>query len=218
MNESIEWLNIEMHEIKSCSDPLLSGTLDIYQKSFPVEEQMLISFFLNVLRDKESEVVTPYRLQVLAHDGEVAGLVFYEVDLDVSEDKRGAYLWYIASNPDMRGLGIGKILYDYVLRTVFDEFGCRLLCFEIEEAEDALQRHGKDAADFAVWRKAWYKRQGALELGGTRYLCGVGWQPPLPMQVMIHPNGMIAADEALEIARVVQDESIEIIGELILIA
>ncbi|MGC4044740.1 MAG: GNAT family N-acetyltransferase [Armatimonas sp.] len=206
--------DISIQEITSLHDPLFVGFLNIYQKSFPLDQQMLVSFFINMLRDKESGKAEQFRLDVLATDKQVVGFAFYEIEQDAPSESRGAYLWYIATDPDVRGQGFGGVLYQQVVHTVFEHFGCRLLCFEIEIEEEACQRYGQKAAAFAAWRRGWYKQQGARELLGTYHLSGVGWHPAIPMQVMIHSNGGISPEEALAIAFRLQDESIDEVGEL----
>ena len=54
------------------------------------------------------------------------------------------------------------------------------------------------------------KCQGACELQGTVYLCGNGWHPPVPMQVMVHANGTLHPKKALMMARIVLHTSIEL--------
>lgn len=201
--------------LTSLQDPAVPIVFDIYQKSFPVIEQMLISFFWRILRDKEQGGAAQYHFEVLCEgEGEsevIAGFALYEIDPDEPE---GGYLWYIAANPDLRGAGVGKMLYSHVATQV-EAAGARALFFEIETYDDAFAHHGQEAADYAEWRKAWYKRQGALELKGTHYLCGVDWQPAIPMQVMVHPfDSDLNPEEALVIAHDVVDESIEQVGDL----
>ena len=212
-----DWGSISIREITSRLDSALPRLLDIYQKSFPVVEQVLVSFFLDKLEEKEQGEAKQFHFDVLAHGQEVAGFAFYEIGKDIEGLGRGGYLWFIAANPDMRGGGIGKRLYTHVRDEMFSKYGCRALFFEIEESADAFERQGQEAADYAEWRKAWYKRQGALELRGTHYMCGVNWQPAIPMQVMVHPNGPLSAEDAIKIAHDVQDAAIEVTGELALV-
>ena len=218
MSESLdEWKTLLIREITSLHDAALPGALDIYQRSFPLEEQELVSFFLNTLTQKETRASTPFHFDVLANEQTVAGFAFYEIGREVEGIGRGGYLWYLASHPDIRAAGIGTRLYQHVRDTMFAHYGCRACFFEIEDSADALQRHGQHAADYAEWRKAWYKRRGALELRGTHYLCGGGWQPAIPMQIMVHPNGLLLPADALSLARAVQNESIAVVGELELV-
>jgi GNAT superfamily N-acetyltransferase len=213
---SIDWSSLAIRPITSRRDPALPRLLDIYQTSFPVVEQMLVSFFLETLEQKESGQAESFHLDVLAHEREVAGFALYEIGENVEGLGRGAYLWFVAANAKLRGGGIGKRLYRHVCDEAFSVHGCRALFFEIEIGADAFERLGQDGAEYAEWRRTWYKRQGALELLGTHYLCGVGWQPAIPMQVMVHPNGPLTPEEAIRLAHDVQDESIEVVGRLAL--
>jgi ribosomal protein S18 acetylase RimI-like enzyme len=213
---TIEWNCVPIREITSRLDPALPRLLDIYQKSFPVVEQVLVSFFLEKLEMKEAGEAKQYSLDVLALGCDVAGFAFYEIGQEITGLGRGGYLWFIAAHPDLRGGGIGKRMYEHVQQQMFSKYGCRALFFEIEESTDALKREGQGAADYADWRKAWYKRRGAFELLGTRYMCGVDWQPAILMQVMVHPNGYITPEDAIRLAHDVQDDSIEVVGELLL--
>lgn len=216
MIETIDWMSVPIRAVTSRTDPTLAGLFDIYQKSFPVEEQMLVSYFLDKLRAFEQGEAQEFHLVVLAQECSVAGFAYFEVGRCVEGVGIGGYLWYIASHPELRRLGVGKRLYDHVRDTMFTRHNCRAMFFEIEVSDDARARHGEQAAAYADWRKSWYKRQGALELRGTRYMCGVDWHPPIPMQVMVHPNGELTPEEALRMARDVQDESIEAVGTLAL--
>ena len=162
MTNSLPWDTIPIRAITSRLDPALPALFDIYQQSFPLEEQMRISFFLQMLEQKEQGNAQNQHLEVLAKDREVAGFVFYEVGEDIPEIGRGGYLWYLAAHPDIRGGGIGKRLYHHVKQEIFSRYGCRGLFFEIEERAETEQRHGSEAAHYAEWRKAWYKMSGCL--------------------------------------------------------
>jgi GNAT superfamily N-acetyltransferase len=201
----------QIREITSLLDPLLGPVLDIYQKSFPVQEQMLISFFLDVLQKKMEGEGQQFRWEVLEVDGKAAAFAFYESGTADADLGNSAYLWYLAVNPDMRGGGWGKRMYYHVLNTAFTEFEARALLYEIEIPDEVETEEGKA---YAIWRMEWYRAMGARKLAGTRYLCGVDWQPPIPMQVMVHPNGSITAEEAYALALATQDEGIEKTGEL----
>ena len=45
-------------------------------------------------------------------------------------------------------------------------------------------------------------------------MCGVGWHPAIPMQVMVHLKTDLTPEQALLLAREVQDEGIQVVGEL----
>ena len=213
----IDWAAIEIRELIDPQDPALPALLDIYQKSFPLEEQMLVSFFLQLLAGKGRGESEEYHLEVLASDAVVGGFAMYEIGEEVPGVGRPAYLWYVAAHADVRGQSLGKRLYHHVVNTVFTQYGCAGLFFEIEQTGDVMARHGKDAADFAAWRRQWYCRQGARQLRGVSYLCSVDWQPAVPMDVMVHPADTMTAEAALILARAIQSESIEATGELELI-
>lgn len=213
----VDWAAVPVRSITGRQDVALASLFDIYQKSFPLEQQMLLSFFLEKLEQKERGEAPEFHLEALASDRQVAGFAFYEIGEEVEGIGRAGYLWYLAANPDIRSKGIGKRLYHHVRERMFQGHACRGMFFEIEQSPDVRMRHGQSAADCADWRKEWYKRQGALELAGTHYLCSADWPPPLPMQVMVHPNGPLSADDALALSREVQSESIAVVGHLSLI-
>jgi hypothetical protein len=213
-SEDLSWNTVPIREMTSLLDPFFPKLTDIYQDSFPLVEQMKVSFFINLLKEKNMGGQEKFTLDILCSGDILGGFALYENSDDVPGLGRGGYLWYIASNPDLRGLGIGKILYHHVKKRMFEDYGCRAMLFEIEEPADVLVRYGEKEAEFASWRKDWYRRQGACELQGTRYMCGVGWQPAIPMQVMVHPNGDLSAYDALKLAWHVQDESIELTGSI----
>ena len=74
------------------------------------------------------------------------------------------------------------------VRALFFEVQDPGFCDLPEEAQDAHRRI------------AFYKRNGALELCGIDYTQSVGWQPPLPMRIMVHCYESLEAMEVFALA------------------
>jgi len=101
-----------------------------------------------------------------------------------------------------------------VLREVMAAHDCRLLFFEIERYGEVLAKRGPAEAGLAERRKAWYQRLGAAELTGVRYMCSVGWQPAVPMDVFVHLREPLSAEDVLGLRPSVLDDELEIVGPL----
>ena len=207
-----DWTDFQIRHLQDLHDPALPGVLDIYQQSFPVEEQMPVSSFWQVLQNPPDQEQGGSYIAVINQADQVAGFVLYEIGKPLTEVGRAGYLVYLAANPEMRGSGIGTRLYEFVCREVLDHHKCRVLFYEIEQAEDAEKRHGVKAAEYARRRKDWYRRLGGKELQGVQYLCGVQWYPPLPMNIMIHARDTLTAEEVLRLRPSVLEDEITIIG------
>jgi ribosomal protein S18 acetylase RimI-like enzyme len=197
---------VNMSEVADLADPVLDSVLDIYQDSFPLSEQMRISFFTRLLR-KADRTDEDGRLFAAMDGDKPIGMLFYQ--LGSSDDGVGpvCYLWYLAVHSEYRNQRIGKKMYDWLVERVFAQ-GCRAMVWEVEIPEHSHE------PDFARRRVAWYQRCGGRKLTGVQYEQSVGWQPPVPMDVMIHPNGEVTPEEAFQLCNIALDDSVSQIEEL----
>lgn len=189
-------VELTLIEITSFDDPLYDRWLDLYQISFPLNEQMLVSSLNALLRDRNR--LGNGRKPILAcvnERGDFKALVHYES----FPDRMAAVLWYFAVEPEARSQGIGSAAYSLLLRRLqIEQPDIRSLFFEVEDpnaCESLEQKH------HAQRRIAFYRRNGAAQLTGIHYLQSVGWQPPLQMCLLVHRYAAMQAEEALALAQ-----------------
>lgn len=196
-----------LREITGLHDAALPQLLDIYQQSFPLREQMPFSWWIDLLREKDSGAGEHRHLVALEQDGECIAFAYYEADED------GVYLWYLATRADQRGGGVGAQVFQEIKRQAFARG--RYLFFEVELPEEAA-RFSAEEGELARRRIAWYQRQGARLLGGIEYIQDVGWQPAYPMALMIATPEEIAPQAAYEIAASLLEDAVRAVGPLTL--
>jgi len=190
--------------ITRLDDEWLCPWLDLYETSFPPEERTLVSFFLNILKGAYPDHVMLAGL----HDRTFAALAYYTL----IPEQRLAWFWYLAVAPTLQGRGLGATLYrDMLARLPADT---RAVLLEVERpdlAETAAQRAVRER------RIALYRRLGARTLGGVHYLQFVGpHQPPIPMQVMLHPLEPLDATAAFALAHAIFGDALTQTGALTL--
>lgn len=196
---------MNLREITGLEDEALPRALDIFQQSFPLREQMPISWWIGFLRDKEQGSGEHRHLLGAEKDGELIAFAYYE------DEEDGAYLWYLATRSDQRGGGVGARLFQEVARRAFDRG--RYLFFEVELPEEA-EKHSPQEGEIARRRIAWYRRQGARLLGGIDYVQDVGWQPPYRMTLMLAAPEPLTPEAALEIATGLLGDAVRQVGPL----
>ena len=186
-----------IRHVESLNDAAVPAILDIYQKSFPVHEQMLVSLFWRILQDPASN----FHLVVLEetaseHAAPISPLGFALWARKPVRDAPG-YLWYLAIAEEARGRGCGETLYRSVIDTVLRQ-GAPAVVFEIEDEAEMEAQMGAAAAAVAQKRLRWYQRMGAKQLEGVDYRCGTDWQEPVRMIPMIHSAETCTPEQALE--------------------
>lgn len=189
------------HDLLSLDDPLYDEYLDLYQLSFPLNEQELVSGHNRILRASMRGEVTVHRLMtVLTSGGEPVGMVRYQLAQDVG------VLWYLAVSRNDRGAGIGSEVYAEVVRRVRKEIPhASALVYEVERPESA------DDGEMAGRRIRFYQRNGGFVLTGVAYTQSVGWQAPIPMHLMVHPFRAMTAAEAVGICQAVFGETVQVV-------
>ncbi len=214
MNESTERLNYR--SIRSLSDKCYDSWLDIYQTSFPLSEQMLVSALNSALREiggQDASERTAEFLLAETQEGEPVGISHYVY----SEDCKAGLLWYIAVRKDIRSKGFGSQIYhESVQRLKNDHPEIIALMFEVE---DPMHVDTDEENQLAHRRITFYRRNGAKLVSGIHYLQSVGWQPPIPMHLMIHSLNdafKITAENALELIRCAFGSDVEQISEITL--
>ena len=195
-------------DITDPNDDLFMPWLDLYETSFPPEEKVLVSSFLWILKEKAKGTRPNSHIQAVLDEQDtfVAAIRF-----DLGKEPGIAYGWYIAVHPNARNRGIGSECFNEVVRRASDA-GLRAFVFEVEAPEhfDDPERQ-----KLARRRIEFYRRQGALLLGGVRYIQQIINQPAIPLNIMIKPIEPVTPQEALEMAQKLFDNVTQV-GELTL--
>lgn len=199
-------IDLTFVEITDINDDLLLGWLDIYEVSFPPEEKVLVSLFLDLLKDKAKGLREHSRMMAaLNSGGRLVGIMRFD-DL---RDPGVAYLWYLAVAPGARGSGIGSACHEETLR-LCREAGAKAAVMEVEIPEQAPD------PEFARRRIEFYRRHGALMLRGVDYVHRAApHQPEINLHIMIRPFAPVTPQEAFEFAQTLfGDDAVTQVGEL----
>lgn len=201
---------LNFREICDINDELLLPWLDLYEISFPPDEKMLISQILKILKEKASGRAQETIVLAATDEKDVfLGLALYEV----APNCEAAFLWYFAVKPETRGMGIGARFYHEILQRLAP-YHLKAAIFEVEIPEEA---HNLAGCEWAKRRINFYKRQGALLMGGIHYEQSVGpHQPTIPMHIMVHPLMPCTPDEAYQICRTYFKNRIKRVGNITL--
>ncbi len=198
-----------VHEITSLDDLYYDAWLDLYQQSFPLNEQMLISELNRTLRSKAKEL-SPEELYwaLLDGSGQLTGMARFNLPAGNS----ATALWYVAMRSEARSQGIGSRFYQAVIEHIRRTSGetAEAVVFEVETPANSNAGETSDAER----RIAFYRRNGARLLTGIRYVQSVGWQPPIEMSVMLHPLAELSPSRAFELAKATLGATVQQIGEL----
>jgi hypothetical protein len=82
------------------------------------------------------------------------------------------------------------------------------------DLEDPRLMHTPQEAECAIRRINFYRRLGARQVGGIRYIQTVGdHQPAITLRLMAHPRVEMSAAEAVELAIPVLGEAITVVEE-----
>jgi len=211
--------------LTSLQDDLLLPWLDLYETAFPAAERVLVSKHLLTLKGTPDEPGEHHILAALADNASFAGLARYQVVPDLG----AAYLWYLATAPELRSQGVGTKFYQEIVRRVTGP-AVRALVIEVEiparasggEGVAAAAENSTVSAERALPERAlaqrritFYRRQGARLLEGIHYLQSVGrHQAPIPMHLMFHAFGALDAAQAFALARSLWGEQVRQVGEL----
>ena len=200
---------VQIVEITDPADALLLPWFDLYETAFRPEERMLVSYHLHILRKRSRGESTNTRfLAAVNEEQRLVGMAQY---LDVPKAE-ALYLWYLAVVPDLRGRGIGSMIYREVERHARG-LHRRGIIIEVEMPERARDAEHRDACERRV---RFYQHLGAQLLLGVHYLQSVGrHQPKLPMHVMIQPFEPMDAARAFDFAKAVLGSSMSQSGELV---
>jgi len=193
----------EVVELESPAEPLLLPWLDLYETAFPAAERVLVSEHLRLLHERAAGGRDEHLLALVGEGRAFQGLARWHL-----ERAHGvAWLWYLATLPEVRGGGLGGRLYDHVAAAARGA-GADLLLLEVEAPGRSLE------PDLARRRIGFYERRGARLLEGVRYTQHVGpHQPPVEMHLMVQPFTPLEAAEVLARLAPLLGEALERVGE-----
>ena len=161
--------------------------LTIYEASFPAEERQPVE----VIRER---IAAGQNQLYVAEDG--GKVVFFALLWPLARTDF-TLLDYLATAPDARGQGWGSRYLEHL----FADFRARreFVLLEVEDPDFGPNRKERTR------RRAFYKRSGALELNGVRYLL-----PPLQgsnqsteMRLMVSPNYRVKTIDAAAVRGIV---------------
>ena len=192
-------------DITDCNDDLLIPWLDLYETSFPPEERVLVSSFLQLLKERaKGDYPDSYMQAVLDDDVRMVAAIRF----DVVREFGATYFWYMAVDPSVRNRGIGSACFDEVVRRA-TEAGTRAMVLEVE-----MPDHSPDQ-EMSARRIGFYRRHGAAMLTGIEYMQSVGpHQPAIPMHIMILPIEPVTPQEAFDMVHSLFGNAIKQVGEL----
>lgn len=199
------------HDITTLNDPLYDDYLDLYQRSFPLNEQGLVGDFNRLLRRRMlGEVVNQHLVAALSNDGSLIGMAEYAINYELA----AGVLWYLAVSERRRGLGTGSEFYIEIARRVQADLPHALgVVFEVERPDHC---GSTSEAELAERRIRFYQRNGAFLLGGIEYIQSTGWQPGVPMHLMVHPFAHMTPQAAFQLCGAVFGASVTRAGDLTL--
>ncbi|MCC6446647.1 MAG: GNAT family N-acetyltransferase [Armatimonadetes bacterium] len=202
---------LAFREITSLTDDLLGPWLDLYQQSFPLTEQILISRFIDTLKKKAiGQEENQIFLAALDGEGRFAAMAQYSL----RPDCRAAYLVYLAVALEMRGQGAGSKVYREIIgRVAAFQPPVRMAVFEVEGPEEAASPEERDLSERRI---RFYKKLGAKLLCGVSYSQTVGWLPEIKMRLMVHPFQPLTGPEAFEVAACLFGECLKQAGDITL--
>jgi len=178
-------------------DPLTLQALELYQSSFPVEELDPIDGIQRGMRkqlDGRPEGNRAWRFLAAVSGGRLVGMSMYTY----YRDTRLAFLFYLATQPELRGHGLGAWLFrqtcDRLAGDALDLKGQPPLgmCWEVERPQD-----GQSPAEVELRKRRinFYRRIGAILLDELEFIAPPidDGQPPVPYYLMYLPVAPEAA-------------------------
>lgn len=210
-------MNIRLERIDMCGHWAAAACLKVWQTSFPWHEQMSAAFWVETLQGIAQHPELHWSAVVDAgKPDEPIGMAFWEVcEITDQSSSRVSYLWYLCIEASLRGRGQGTEAFKH-LREAMEQAGCDLLVFEVEIPEEAGPA-GSEQRLNAERRISWYRRQGASQLRGVRWVQSVdNGSEPTPMHLMVLPlrGTQTDATSAYAAACSALAQDIEIIGAL----
>lgn len=142
---------IKISQVTSTDDPVLAKVHTLYHNSFPKEERRPWELLTNLINTQ-----FPYFKLLVAYDETGCFMGF----MTMWRLPRAMYVEHLATEPDVRGKGIGGELIDYAIK----EAGNQPLVVEVELPESGPE---------APRRIAFYKRHGFEPMDDFTY-----FQPP----------------------------------------
>lgn len=204
------------YEITSLQDTRYDAWLDIYQSSFPLPEQMLVSALNRIVRALDADPTRRAKaafVLAVSTEGEPVGIAQYTINTPCE----AGMLWYLAVRSDIRSKGYGALIYqEVVCRMRAYSPALKALLYEVEDPQHCEQEQERHLAERRI---AFYRRHGGKLVGGIHYEQSVGWQPPMCMHLMIHDlsaDNRITSANVFDLLRCAFQESVTATGAITL--
>jgi GNAT superfamily N-acetyltransferase len=186
---------LNLHEITRVQDPEVVPFTRMLQTLFPLEEQVRMADVIELLQRKSRGGARRHHLFTAADEaGDTVAMAWCERwlprDRQTGETIPLTLLWYMGVDTPYQSQGCGSRLYRELCERAFAE-GCRAVVMEVERP-DVAAAHGPERAREAERRLRFYvDRRGARVLHGIEYQQETGWQPPVPMHLLVQspPSG-----------------------------
>jgi len=191
--------------ITSPQDELLLPWLDLYESAFPFAERVPVSVLLKFLQQKTAGFSM---LAALDEGDAFSGMAFYILPEEAGG--RAAFLWYLATLPELRGQGLGAWMYRGILARL--PRGVEALFFDVEIPD--LAPTGEEQ-QLRRRRIRFYQRLGARLLTGVMdHIQAAPDRPRLALHLMVHPRVEMTPRAAFDLASTFLPDELEITGEL----
>lgn len=204
------------HVIETLHDDFLGPYLDRFQDDFPTNEQVHLSNFISILRQKEQGLASNSTLLcVLQRENnkeKLVGMSWFAIQ----KDQPVAFLWYLSVDPGKRSQGIGSQFYQEILRRARAQRpDLRFLLYEVERPD---QTHKPEETALAHRRIGFYRRNGGQVCTNIVYWQQVRREPRVMMYLMVHAlsHSDRESEIVLDVVRNAFEDSIEPVETLIL--
>lgn len=181
-------------ELESPADPLLVPWMELYECAFPPSQRVLAAWIIRTLAEiAQGNRRGRHLFAALDCDGNFCGLAhtFQPDDMPL------AFLWYLATVPNLRGQGLGAWMY----RSLLDRLRPDVKAF-VFDLEDPAQHSDPADRQMAVRRTNFYARLGARLIGGITYMQTVGPHiAPVQGWLMAHPLAELSAADVIDLAQ-----------------
>jgi GNAT superfamily N-acetyltransferase len=204
-NNGVNVDNLKLIELTDPEDMLARQAFDLYVVSFPVEERVSLSAIKEGILNRDDGLAGDYISRFIAavQDDRTVGLSMY----GYYRIPRLACLFYLAVQPDLRGLGLGAWLLNQTAALLPND--ARILggesplglCWEVDRPNESGD---PEERTLRARRIKFYERNGAILLDSIDFIAPPLSEglPPVPYFLMFMPlpDKEIPIEESLLLA------------------
>ena len=164
--------DVTLEPVVGASSPLFTSCLTILRESIPPSEQLHDQKLKKLLERDD------YRMYALLQNAAVAATAI----LYAPKDEEFVLLDYMAVRADLRGLGLGSLLFQKLVKISRQRAAAGYLIFEVDDDR------GDPAHVDSVNRRRieFYRRLGAQLVANANYLFPSPSGPGVPMRLMVY--------------------------------